>query len=154
MHPKRCLIASFPSVPKSRRFRRSWNSEPFPYAATLITTGKRRVWTAPPLPSSLPQEQASDAKACAINKKGSRFPMRQKGRGWVRVFRFSPVIPAAAGIQNPDYVPSRLCQIRRAGWTGLRPNWNIPADTNQVGWGKGSGFPLRRELPCPRLGHP
>ncbi len=28
------------------------------------------------------------------------------------------VIPAAAGIQSPDYVPRRLCQLRRAGWTG------------------------------------
>ena len=39
-----------------------------------------------------------------------------------RVFLLSTVIPAAAGIQSPDYVPRRLCQLRRAEWTGWRPN--------------------------------
>ena len=32
-------------------------------------------------------------------------------------FDCPPSFPAAAGIQGPDYVPRRLWQIRRAGWT-------------------------------------
>ena len=62
------------------------------------------------------------------------------------VFRLSPVILAAAGIQNPDYVPRLLCQLRRAGWTGRRPTWNIPADTHQVGWGKGLWIPAAARM--------
>ena len=37
---------------------------------------------------------------------------------WIPFGSLIPVIPAAAGIQSPDYVPRQLCQLRRAGWTG------------------------------------
>ena len=39
----------------------------------------------------------------------------------LRPFSFSPVILAAAGIQSPDYAPTRSWQRRRAGNCGLAP---------------------------------
>ena len=64
---------------------------------------------------------------------------------WVALTKPS-VILAAAGIQSPDYVPRLLCQLRRTGWTGRRPTWNIPADTHQVGWGKGLWIPAAARI--------
>ena len=61
-------------------------------------------------------------------------------------FHCPPVILAAAGIQNPDHAPRRLCQLRRAGCTGRRPPWTIPADPHQVGWEKGLWIPAAARM--------
>ena len=70
-------------------------------------------------------------------------------QGQTRAFSFSPVIPAAAGIQSPDYAPTRSRQQIFGGWTAaLHPArlpqhylhytqqglW-IPVATRMTGWG-------------------
>ena len=66
-----------------------------------------------------------------------------------RAFSFSPVIPAAVGIQSPDYAPTRSWQQIFGGWTAashpalsLQHNLHyapqgfwIPVATRMTGWG-------------------
>ena len=134
------IRAQVPSFPPQRE------SSAFSVRVHVCGNGETPDVDSHPIPSSLPQHHASYAKTCVNNKTGFRFPMRQKGRGRVRGVRWSPVIPDAARIQSPDYLPRRLCQPRGAGWTGRRPNGNIPANTNRVGCGKGPWIPVATRI--------
>ena len=62
------------------------------------------------------------------------------------------VILAAAGIQSPDYAPTRSLQRQYVGNCGLALR-TFPVSLTVITHKMGSGFPLRRELPWPRLGH-
>ena len=83
---------------------------------------------------------------CASLALHKHFLDFRSGNDGSRAFQLSPVILAAAGIQSPDHAPRRLCQLRRAGWTGRRPSWTIPADPHQVGWEKGLWIPAAARM--------
>ena len=104
-----------------RLSRRSGNPESFPSLAT--------VWMVFSAPSPCP------AAPSALNR-----PLMP------RAFSLSPRHSRRAGIQNPDHAPRRLCQLRRAGCTGRRRPWTIPADPHQVGWEKGLWIPAAARM--------